>query len=183
MSTTRLLILGILTDKPRHGYDIRRELELWDAEQWANIAYGSIYSALSTLAKDGYIEPVNSDNTEKKHPTARTEYAITERGRGEFERLLREYWWTPKPIIDPFQAALTFMHKMPRDELLAALRYRAESLRPVTNALDYMIKGKMSNPSTPRHIAESVRLSVAHMETELRWIEEAIGKIERGELP
>lgn len=128
MSTTRLLILGILTDKPRHGYDIRRELELWDAEQWANIAYGSIYSALNTLAKDGYIEAVNSDSTEQKRPTARTEYAITSSGRGEFERLLREYWWQPKPMIDPFQAALTFMNKMPRDELLAALHYRADAL-------------------------------------------------------
>ena len=183
MSTTRLLILGILTDKPRHGYDIRRELELWDAEQWANIAYGSIYSALNTLAKDGYIEAVNAASTEQKRPTARTEYAITPRGQGEFERLLREYWWTPKPMIDPFQAALTFMHKMPRDELLAALHYRADALRPVTRSLEYVIKGKMGNPSTPRHIAESVRLTFAHMETELRWIEEAIGKVERGELP
>ena len=28
-----------------HGYDIRRELETWNAEQWAQVAYGSIYYA------------------------------------------------------------------------------------------------------------------------------------------
>lgn len=181
MSTTRLLILGVLLDKPRHGYDIRRELELWDAEKWANIAYGSIYSALNTLEKDGYVEIVNSE--EKKRPTARTEYAVTASGRGEFERLLRDYWWTPKPTIDPLQAAITFMDKMPRDELLAALRYRASILRPVIDALDHMVKGKLSNPATPRHIEENLRLNIAHLEVELHWLEEVAGKVERGELP
>ncbi len=43
MSATRLLILGVMLKKPPiHGYDVRRELEMWGAEQWANIAYGSI---------------------------------------------------------------------------------------------------------------------------------------------
>ncbi len=181
MSTTRLLILGVLLDRPRHGYDIRRELEQWDAEKWANIAYGSIYSALNTMAKDGYVEAVNS--AEKKRPTARTEYAITASGRREFERLLREYWWTPKPTIDPLQAAITFMDKLPRDELLAALRYRASILRPVIDALDYMAKAKLSYPGTPRHIGENLRLNIAHMEVELRWLQEVADKVERGDLP
>lgn len=181
MSTTRLLILGVLLDKPRHGYDIRRELELWDAERWANIAYGSIYSALSTLEKDGFVAVVNTEN--KKRPTARTEYAITDSGRGEFERLLREYWWTPKPTIDPLQAAITFMDKLPRDELLEVLRYRATILRPIIDALGYMMKGKMSYPGTPRHIEENLRLNIAHMEVELHWLQEVAGKVERGDLP
>jgi len=182
MSSTRLLILGTLMIKqPRHGYDIRRELEMWSADRWANIAYGSIYSALNTMAKDGLIEAVSNDQKDKQ--AARTEYMITGPGKEEFERLLREYWWTWKPMIDPLQVALTFMDRLPRDELLGALRYRAQWLRSTLEALKYMDAGKMSHPSAPRHIAENLRLSAAHMETELHWIEEAIGKVERGELP
>ena len=34
MSATRLLILGVLRFKqPTHGYDVRRELESWQAER------------------------------------------------------------------------------------------------------------------------------------------------------
>jgi DNA-binding PadR family transcriptional regulator len=181
MSATRLLILGTLLDRPRHGYDIRREMELWSAEQWANIAYGSIYSALNTMAKEGLVAPVESAT--RSNQTAKTVYTITDTGRSEFERLLREYWWSWKPTIDPLQPALTFMNKLPREELLGALHYRAERLRPVIGALDYMIKGKLSRPETPRHIAENLRLSIAHMQTELHWLEQTIEKVERGELP
>ena len=53
MSATRLLILGALRFmQPAHGYSIRRELESWHAEDWANIAYGSIYFALNKMADE-----------------------------------------------------------------------------------------------------------------------------------
>jgi DNA-binding PadR family transcriptional regulator len=181
MSSIRLLILGVMLRKqPIHGYEVRRELELWDANQWANIAYGSIYSALNKMAEDGLVQPVSAEQHAR---TARTEYIVTERGKGEFERLLREYWWKPKSIIDPFQIALTFMDRMSRDELLAALRYRADVHRSFLASIDYMIAGKTSAPDAQRHVAENIRLLAAHIETELRWIEEAIIKVERGDLP
>lgn len=31
--------------QPVHGYDVRRELVAWHAEEWANVAPGSIYNA------------------------------------------------------------------------------------------------------------------------------------------
>ena len=62
MSSSRLLILGVLrVREPIHGYDIRRELELWRAEQWANIAYGSIYCTLSKMSQEGLVKPVDTD--------------------------------------------------------------------------------------------------------------------------
>lgn len=182
MSATRLLILGVLLKRPPiHGYDVRRELEMWGAEQWANIAYGSIYSALNKMAEEGLVEAVSTGENSKH--VARTEYAITEKGKHVYEGLLREYWWNMKPIVDPFQVALTFMDSMPRDELLAALRHRARMLQSITESVEFVSKNKMSNPQTPRHIAENLRLGIAHAEAELQWIEEVIGKVERGELP
>jgi len=182
MSATRLLILGVLLIKqPIHGYDVRRELESWSADKWANIAYGSIYSALNKMAEEGLVEVVSTNHKDSK--PARTEYTITESGRQEFERLLREYWWNWKPTIDPFQVALTFMNRLSRDELLGALRYRADLLRVALKGFEYMAPGKVSHPDSPRHIAENIHLTAAHIETELRWIEQAIEKVERGELP
>jgi DNA-binding PadR family transcriptional regulator len=50
MSSIRLLILGVLKRKePIHGYEVRHELEVWGADKWANVAYGSIYSALNKM--------------------------------------------------------------------------------------------------------------------------------------
>src|SRR5581483_1531253 len=114
---------------------------------------------------------------------AKTTYVLTPQGRGAFEQLLRQYWWEQKPVIDPFQVAVTFMDCLPQDELLAALRYRADLLRASLSVTDRMIQGKLSNPRTRRHVAENIHLMASHQASELRWIEEVIPKIERGELP
>ncbi len=182
MSSTRLLILGVLRIRqPTHGYDIRRELETWRVHQWANVAYGSIYHALSKMTEEGLVEPVDTGGSEKR--PARISYSITERGEQEFQRLLREYWWEPKRMIDPFQLALTFMNAMPRDELLAALRARVDLLNASLKIHEQAAKLKLSPPGTPRHVSENMRLAAAHVEAELRWTEEAIEKVECGDLP
>ncbi|MCG8349981.1 MAG: PadR family transcriptional regulator [Chloroflexales bacterium] len=181
MSTIRMLLLGIIRSyQPIHGYEIRRQLELWGAAEWANIAYGSIYSALNKMADEDLVDAVAT--TQHGRGPARTEYSITERGEQHFQVLLRKAWWEYKPIIDPFQVALALMDEMPRDELLAALRARAIRLRAHLEIFSYAQSTKLAG-GAPRHIAENLRLVAAHGETELRWIEEVLGKVERGELP
>ena len=182
MSAARILILGVLRDAgPLHGYDIRRELETWDAEQWANIAYGSIYFALGKLSEEGLLEVVAAEGI--KNRPARTIYAITDKGREEFERLLRDWWWQPRAVIDPIQVALTFMNKLPRKELLSVLRYRADLLRAHLAVGQRLDPTQPKGPGAPRHITENFRLMLMLGETRLRWLEELIGKVERGELP
>jgi hypothetical protein len=61
MSATRLLILGVLRSKqPIHGYNVRRELESWQAERWAHIAYGSIYFALNKMTVAACLRQLSS---------------------------------------------------------------------------------------------------------------------------
>jgi DNA-binding PadR family transcriptional regulator len=180
-AVTRVLVLGVLLGQPMHGYEVRRKLESWNAEQWANIAYGSIYFSLSKMAEEHLVEIVSTDD--RGNRPARTVYGITDEGRRDFERQLRELWWEYRPVIDPFRVALSFMNCLPPDEVLAALRHRATGLRSTMEAFPYAIEGRLRNPTEPRHLAEVLRLAAAHMKTQLCWIEDTIDKVERGEMP
>jgi len=180
MSAIRVLILGVLSKEPLHGYDVRRTLEEWHAEQWAHIAYGSIYSALSKMADEGLVEVVGSAG--RGRGAGRITYAITDRGRGDFLRLLRDYWWGEQPTIDPFQVALTFMDRLPRDEVLAALRQRAARSRAFLASFETLWPA-IRPPDLPRFMIENRRLDIMHVEAETHWIEGVIAKIERGDLP
>lgn len=182
MSTIRLLILGVLKRKqPLHGYDIRRELESWNAEQWANIAYGSIYFSLGKMTEENLVEVATTEQ-ESNRP-ARTLYQITPKGTGEFEKLLRDYWWNSKAIIDPFQVALTFMDFMPHEELLSALRFRANTLRAMLEAYQHLNPQQPKGPTAPRHIIANFRLLQYEWEARLRWLEETIEQVEQEQLP
>lgn len=183
MSSSRLLILGVLrTKEPTHGYDIRKELEAWGAAGWANIAYGSIYHALSKMTEEGLVEPVHTEEAGRR--PAKTTYALTARGEQEFQRLLRDHWWEQKPSIDPFHVALTFMDALPRDELVAALRHHAAISRANAEVVTHFA-GKLPahEKNAPRHVTDIYRLVASHLEVEARWSEEAAEKAERGELP
>jgi DNA-binding PadR family transcriptional regulator len=164
-----------------HGYDLRRELETWHAESWANIAYGSIYFALNKMAEEGLVEMVSTDQPTRR--PARTLYCITEKGQTEFMRLLREFWSELKPIYDPFQVALTFMDSLSKEELITYLRRRYDHLAALLELSSRPDSPKLVDPGAPRHIYENIRLAIMHMQTELNWLEETIEKVERGELP
>lgn len=183
MSTARILILGVLTQRgPKHGYEIRQELESWNAEKWANIAYGSIYFALKSMAEEGLVQTVSPDASIQE-PGGKTIYEITEAGKEEFKRLLRNQWWEIKPIIDPFQVALTFMNMLPKEEIILALENRARVLQSVVDSMQHLTPLRMKETKAPRHISENFQLQIAHMNAEIDWIKSALDKIKKGQLP
>jgi len=181
VSATRLLILGALRFmQPAHGYSVRQELESWRADEWANVAFGSIYHALNRMAEEGLLAPVDAERPSRR--SARISYVVTPRGEEEFQRLLREYWWERKPLVDPFQVAAAFMNELPRDELLTALGHRLALARGTIDALGFEIAAPHTEEK-PRHVAQVLRLSVERLEAEIRWVEATLAKVERGELP
>ena len=182
MSATRLLILGALRFlQPTYGYEVRRELESWHAEEWANIAYGSIYFALNKMAEEGLVA-VQQTGQVGKRPT-RTTYVMTERGEEAFQKLVREYWWEFKPAISPFRIAVAFMDQLSSEELLAALRHRVTIIKTGIAGMQEASALMPLDPDKPRHVAEIFSLLVSGFEAELRWLEQTIEKVERGDLP
>jgi DNA-binding PadR family transcriptional regulator len=101
------MILGLVKwMQPVHGYDVRRELLSWQAEDWANVAPGSIYHALRKLTDEGLLEEVSTEQVGAR--PARTTYRITAKGDAEFDELLRRYWWEYRQPVDPFLAGFGF---------------------------------------------------------------------------
>jgi DNA-binding PadR family transcriptional regulator len=176
MSSTRILILGVLLDGPLHGYKVRRRLELWGADSWANVAYGSIYHGLAKMADEGLLKVVEGTKGSK------TIYEITDDGRFEFHRNLMQYWFDIKPIVDPFQVALTFMDRINQATLLEAMRGRADQLKVTVAMMARAIGGK-EGFGAPRHIDENLKLATAQLQAQLAWLEEAMPKVADGDLP
>lgn len=176
MSSTRVLILGTLLDGPMHGYQVRRSLEIMGADYWANVAYGSIYHGLTKMADEGLLGIVESGKGGK------TVYELTEDGRFEFHRLLMTYWYEMKPIVDPFQVAMTFMDRLDKPSLLGALRGRIEQLK-MSLAMTERALGAKQRYGAPRHIDENLKLNIGMLNAQLAWCEGALTKVEDDELP
>ena len=117
----KTLCLGVLTERPMSGYEIRKHFE--EAFQHFFLAgFGSIYPALADLAADGL---VTVESVEQEKRPDKKVYRITERGR--------------RALVGDLMAAEP-RHKI-RSEFLA-LVYFAHLLPParVEDVIDAMIR-------------------------------------------
>ncbi|SEM92534.1 PadR family transcriptional regulator [Lihuaxuella thermophila] len=76
-------ILGLLYEKPRHGYEIKTGFEQMVHQQWP-LNSGQVYTTLERLVRDRLVEPLGEDVRDRK------QYRITEAGKQELRRWLLE---------------------------------------------------------------------------------------------
>jgi DNA-binding PadR family transcriptional regulator len=126
MTNTRLLVLGILNEKPMHGYEIRKWLEERKAELWADVLPGSIYNALKSMSAEGLVKV---DSTERTGNRLRAIYMITPKGEEELKQLLRSTWRElPASFPTGIYAALAFVDDLPRRDVLQAITEMTEKM-------------------------------------------------------
>ena len=85
--STPVLILSVLSDGPRHGYAIAREIERRSAEA-LKMGEGALYPALRALERDGLV--VSRWETLPSGP-ARRAYTLTDAGQARLAQQI-EVW-------------------------------------------------------------------------------------------
>ena len=177
--STRLLVLGVVRlFQPVHGYDVRRELASWHAEEWASVAPGSIYNALKTLTRDGLIEVVGTGQVGGR--PERTTYRLTARGEQELSELLRDTWWSVRIPIDPLAAGVALISFMHREEAIAALEARIAKIQGELAHMEHAIQA-IDDVETPAHVRELMRLIGARLGAEIGWAKAVIPRLRAGE--
>jgi DNA-binding PadR family transcriptional regulator len=173
-----MMILGLVSwRQPVHGYDVRRELLSWRADEWASIHPGSIYHALKRLTAEGLLREVATERVGSR--PARTTYEITPKGRDEFDTLLRKHWWEWESPADPFQAALAFLPALPPPEAAAALRARADVLRGTAKFYRSAIEaGGWATDQKPPHVSWQFERNIVLAEAEASWCDRIAGLLE-----
>jgi DNA-binding PadR family transcriptional regulator len=177
--STRLVILGFLRGRPQYGYEIKQLIEHVMGD-WTDIAFGSIYYALGKLADEGFVEKVGTEQ-EGGRPS-RTVYQITDAGREEFMRLLREAWSSVERQTFDFDIALSFMGALPVDEVKGYLRKRVTHLEHVLQYLDAHQSEELADTDhVPTHLATAVfSHHRRHLQAELDWTRELLQNVEQG---
>lgn len=176
--SVRLVLLGFLRGKPLHGYELKQMIERVMGD-WTSIAFGSIYFALKKLTEEGFVEKIGSEQ-EGGRPS-RTIYAITENGRREFSRLLREVWGALEQQYYEIDIGLSFMSALKPGEAEEYLRKRIGGLAKKLEYLDSHQAEELADGRVPKQTAQSVfGHHRAHLKAELSWTKDLLSKVEEG---
>ncbi|HEX8318821.1 PadR family transcriptional regulator [Longimicrobium sp.] len=75
LTAADLVVLGLLLERPMHGYEVNQELALREVGDWAGVSRPQVYYSLRKLADAGHIGPAPGR-------AAGAERGSTERGSG-----------------------------------------------------------------------------------------------------
>lgn len=180
-SYTRLIVLGAVYQfQPVHGYFLRRELATWHVDEWANTQPGSVYNALKSLARDGYVVEVGTES-DGKYP-ARTTYGISAIGKVELLRMLRDTLWNVKAFDTKSVMVITsFMFVLSRHEVVAGLENRIDKLDGIITANNFHIEDTVRSETTPKYVREIFELSSERMRAEQKWASRLVSRLRDGE--
>lgn len=82
VTEAELTILGLLAERPRHGYEVEEVIEARGMREWTVIGFSSIYYLLNKLEKGGRKRPALAESRLEQGVggPARKVYAITQPG-------------------------------------------------------------------------------------------------------
>ncbi|WP_067826786.1 PadR family transcriptional regulator [Nocardia inohanensis] len=184
--TTRLLVLAVVRLlQPVHGYDVRRELLSWNAQEWANIKPGSVYGALNTLQRDGLIAMEGTER-EGARPERLT-YRITAEGEKEFGEMLRTALFSAEQVKHPYVVPVALFPSAPKEDVEAALRARLLKFEADLVFLEREQRRILAGSGDPmeiepHHVADAMRLQADHLRADLEWTRRTLERIEAGQL-
>jgi len=119
-----LAILGLLKERPMHGYQLSRELGESLGGFW-RVSYGSLYPSLRRLEREGAVESVPGDERAARRKNV---YRITEKGEKVFFELLQEAPHDNSTEDTRFRVRLAFFKYLPPETRIRLLERRRASL-------------------------------------------------------
>ena len=121
-SDADIVVLSLLAEQPRHGYDLDRVIEQRGYRQWTSLAFSSVYYLLKRLSERGLLEP------DEGSQGRRTVFRVTEAGRRELRQAAGERVLAPAPPSAGVLPALNADSRLDDPALAALLARRAEAL-------------------------------------------------------
>ena len=167
-------VLGILSDGPIHGYELRKRLTDM-LGPFRSLSYGTLYPTLRRLVNGGAISPVSLSPAEDalalRGKRARIVYALTAKGKEEFEE------WANRPgpgawDDEGFAAHMAFFSRTERRARLRILHGRRTWLDERLATLRTTLND--SRERLDPYAASMRSLGVEATEREMRWIDELI---------
>ncbi|NQU18965.1 PadR family transcriptional regulator [bacterium] len=122
-----LVILGLLKDKPRHGYEIKKQINDF-LTYFTGLEYESTYYSLSSLEKKGIVKKTvaSSKNRPNKYV-----YSLTAKGKERFSMLLdRSFLHIQRPYFG-IDISLYFLPYLKPESVHRKLRARLRILKKI----------------------------------------------------
>lgn len=164
-----LIILGLLKNKPCHGYEIKKQIREV-VSTFAALEVESIYYTLTLLEKKSFVKKAASVQASRPEKFI---YSLTPKGEQRFSQLLTKSLLTAQRPNFSFDIALYFLPYLPVEVAMKRLKGRIRVLSKLEEGLRRLISQLQEKSSY--HLKSIVEHNLELLLAEKRFI----AKVER----
>lgn len=179
MTPLALAVLGLLGERPRHPYEVAFTMRQRHMHKHIRLNLGTLYHTFEQLQRAGWIEPTETER-EGRRPE-RTVYSLTPRGWEQFRDRLRQLISEPTGEYSSFEAGLSFIHQLTREEAAELLRMRARALEHEVEVHEQVLR-YLNDRGLSRLALIEAEMVQGQRSWQAGWVRRIAAEIESGEL-
>lgn len=165
LTPAELTLLGLLVEKPRHGYELDEVIRTRGMREWTEIGFSSIYYLLGRLRDRGLITEI--DTSRAARGKARRVYGPTAEGRRACAWSAEAAVAELRPVFPPILVGLANQPVIPPERLRAALDRRAAAL---TEKIAAIRTARDAQPDAPGFVRAVFDYALGQLAAEQQWL-------------
>jgi DNA-binding PadR family transcriptional regulator len=131
-----LLLLGLLLDRPMHGYELYQQIQAEEIDSWFNVSMAGVYYSLGKLRDQGLV--AESRQRGGRSPR-RSIYRLTEEGRAAFFSAMETQALSQDKVYLDYDIVMYLLNKLPLQRAIPLLEqhqaFLVEQAKDVQSAL------------------------------------------------
>jgi len=166
LTDAELLLLGLVTEMPRHGYELNQVIKKRGMREWTEIGFSSIYFVLAKLQELGLVtakKPTGANAGTKSKKV----YSVTPAGR---QALATQTFAALRDVRPSYSSLLLGMINWPalkRGQALEALQARCSAIEAELARLGFI---QVQQQPLPDYVEMLFEYSLGQLRAEATWV-------------
>ena len=166
LTDAELLVLGLVAEMPRHGYQLEQVIEQRGMREWTQIGFSSIYFVLGKLEKAALV-------TAKQPAEAKAKkiYSATKAGFGALVGQTLKALAQLRPTYSSVLLGMAHWPVLERGQALAALQARGKAIE-----VELLRVGEIQidQQPLPDFVEALFDYSLGQLKAEAKWVEQTL---------
>lgn len=167
LTAAELTVLGLIAERPMHGYDLEQTIEQRGIRQWTDIGFSSIYYLLGKLERRGFVHVTQTPASAK----SRRVFAATAEGREAATRTTLALLTEARSVPHPFLVGVANLPLLAERDYTEALKAR---LVQVDARIAAVLATERAQAPLPPAARDVFSYSLNQMQAERSWLAERV---------
>ena len=166
LTDAELLVLGLVAEMPRHGYQLDQVIDERGMREWTQIGFSSIYFVLGKLEQMCLVTTKRPAKA-KENSKAKKIYAVTNAGRNTLVAQTLSALKSVRPTYSSVLLGMVNWSVLKRDQALEALQARGKAIKAEVARLGNI---QIDRQPLPDFVEALFEHSLGQLQAEGAWV-------------